>query len=73
MSLIYKDVLVSNIVSILEVECRVRLRFCQVGSVKESTCQLETQEMQILSLAQEDPLSRNWQPTSSILTRKSHG
>ena len=33
----------------------------------------ETQEMQVQSLGQEDPLEETWQPTLVFLPEKSHG
>ena len=41
--------------------------------VKKLPTMQETQEMQVWSLGQEDPLEKTWQPTLVFLPEKSHG
>jgi len=41
--------------------------------VKNPPAMQETKEMLVLSLAWEDPLGRNWQPTPVSSPEKSHG
>ena len=49
------------------------MHFLQAQQVKNSSAMQETQEMQLRSLDQEDPLKKEWQPTPVFLLGKPHG
>ena len=50
-----------------------RMGFPGSTSDKEPNCQCRRHEMKVLSLGQEDPLEREWQPAPVFLPGEFHG